>query len=439
MATKRPYGEGTFYFDETKQLYRAMLVSPSGKRLTKASKNEEIVKDWLNEQRLLVGRNQHVDPIGITLLEWATSWVDTYSRPNVRQRTYERNLSLLNHLEPIAGTALQKLTPTQIQSLYNDMADEGYASGTIKHVHKLLNGILKQAVANRYIMINPLQQGVKPPRIVRDEIEIFTAAEIELLLQLAQQNNPRLYPALLLAVTTGMRLGEVLGIRWQDIDLTNSTLQVRQSLQMTGIGIIFEPPKTEKGKRKIPLPQQMVLAFKEYRKLWSESKIKHAHNTCSKCNATGKLVDDGNKNIISYECPSCDHAWLYANDLVFVSNTHTPLHPKNFTVRFWHKLQTDAEFHMNEFKPEPLRTKEKYKVTLENCRMQADWQQFNLRNFHALRHTYATTLLTSGVPIVDVSRVLGHAKVSTTLDIYGHAIPENSKVIADKIANAFLK
>ena len=73
----------------------------------------------------------------------------------------------------------------------------------------------------------------------------------------------RLYPALLLAITTGMRLGDVLGVRWRDIDLHTKVVNVRQNLQMTNTGIIFEPPKTEKGKRKIPLPAKTVAALQE--------------------------------------------------------------------------------------------------------------------------------------------------------------------------------
>lgn len=93
----------------------------------------------------------------------------------------------------------------------------------------------------------------------------------------------------------------------------------------------------------------------------------------------------------------------------------------------------DTEFAQNQFIPNPVVTKEKMTVSLAKCRQRPDWEPFLFRNFHALRHTYATRLLSVGVPSVDVSRVLSHAKVSTTLDIYGHAIPENGRMIADKI------
>ncbi len=410
--SKRPSGEGTFYFDEKKQLYRAMLTTPAGKRLTKASKSEDTVKDWLNEQRLLIGRDQHVEPHTLTLENWLYIWLETYSRPNVRQRTYERYKTLIPHVETIGHIPIQKLTPVNLQRLYNEMQEEGFSGETRKKVHNLIHNALNRAVINRYLQANPSDL-VDPPKVTRSEIEIFKREEIDILLKFAA--NHRLYPALLLAVTTGMRLGEVLGVRWRDIDFDQKIVHVKQNLQMTNKGIIFEPPKTEKGKRKIPLPAQTITALQEHRKLWSASRLQYP--------VTSEFKEKYPNN----------------DDLVFVTTNHMPLHPKNFATRFWHRIQEYAEFALNKMDvPNPKSTKIKLTTALKNCRERKDWLQFNQRNFHVLRHTYATTLLASGAPIVDVSRVLGHAKVSTTLDIYGHAIPENLNALADRIAGALL-
>jgi integrase len=411
MSNKRPNGEGSFFFDEKKQLYRGMVTTPAGRRLTKASKSEEVVKDWLNEQRLLVGRNQHIEPTGITLGQWLQLWLNNYNKQSVRQRSYESNESSIEHFDTIGNIQLSKLTPLNIQSLYNDLREEGYAASSIQKYHSVLVSALKQAIINKHLNTN-VAQLVKPPKIVKEEIEIFTESEIDLLLTTAKDN--RYYPALLLAITTGMRRGEVLGIRWRDIDLDNKSLFVRQNLQSTQKkGIIFEPPKTEAGKRKIPLPEKTVKALTEYKKVWNESYLKH------------KKKEDVKKRENS--------------DLVFVTGLHTPITPRNFTDRFWEHLQMFVEFDINNFVAKPMSEKKKYKVILEECRKREDWKIFNSKNFHALRHTYATTLLASGVPVTDVSKVLGHAKVSTTYDIYSHAMPKNLNMIADKIALAFLK
>jgi integrase len=401
--SKRTYGEGALYYDENKKIYRAMLYTPLGNRMTKSSKDLAIVEDWINEQRLLIGRNQHVEPQKLTLLSWLMTWVEVYSKPNIRQRTYERNLSLIYHVEQIGDIALQKLSPDHLQNLYNAMQEEGFSGETRKKVHQLIHNALKQAQINRLIYNNPADL-VKPPKATRDEIQVFTPEQISLLLEHAKPN--RFYPALLLAVTSGMRLGEILGVRWQDIDMTNNEVFVRQNLQSTNQqGIIFEPPKTVNGKRKITIPVQTINVLREHKKVWNESRLKYPGT----------------------------------NDLVFVTKTHTPISPQNFLKRFWNRLQMNVEFAMNNFEAKPMNEKKKLQVILDECRLKKGWKKFDAKNFHVLRHTYATTLLASGVPIIDVSRALGHAKVSTTLDIYGHAIPENKKLIADKISLAFLE
>jgi len=173
-----------------------------------------------------------------------------------------------------------------------------------------------------------------------------------------------------------MRLGEILGVRWQDIDMVNNEVVVRKNLQATNKkGIIFETPKTKNGRRKITIPLQTINALREYKKSWAESRLAH---------------------------PGDD-------DLVFVTQNHTPITPQNFLRRFWNRLQMDAEFALNNFEPKPKSAKKKLDVILNECRQKSDWKQFNVKNFHVLRHTYATTLLAAGVPIIDVSRALGHA------------------------------
>lgn len=401
---KRLNGEGSYWFDEAKQLHRAAITTPAGARLTKSSKDAEIVKDWLNEQRLAIGRGQHVEPSVLTLTDWLYQFVETYSRPpKVKQRTYERYRSLIPHVDPIGQNNLQKITPAHLQGLYNTLYEEGFSGSTRRQVHQLLHAALKRAVINRLLNHNTADL-VDPPKADSKEVETFTAKEIDLLLKVAR--TWRQYPAFLLAVTSGMRLGEILGVRWCDIDMDAHVVHVRQNLQVSALkGIMLDSPKTEKGKRKIKLPAITINTLAEYRKVWAESRLKH---------------------------PGDD-------DLIFVTKNHKPASPQNFLNRFWWRIQIDAEFMMNRTKVNPMSEHKKLEVLLEEHRAKDDWQQFPAKNFHAIRHTWATTLLAAGVPIVDVSRALGHAKVSTTLNIYGHAIPENSNMIAEKIAVAFLK
>jgi integrase len=147
---------------------------------------------------------------------------------------------------------------------YNDLREEGYKAASIQKYHSVLVSALKQAIVNQHITSN-VAQLVKPPKIIKDEMEIFTEDEIDLLMTVAKDN--RYYAVLILAITTGMRRGELLGIRWRDIDMENKTLFVRQNLQSTQKkGIIFEPPKTEAGRRKIPLPEKTIAVLEKYKK-----------------------------------------------------------------------------------------------------------------------------------------------------------------------------
>lgn len=410
--SKRPNGEGTLYFDEQKQLHRAMIVTPGGKRMTKSSKDEGKVKDWLNEQRLLIGRNQHVEPSTLTLYQWLYTWTETYKKSKVRQRTYEDYSSTIIHTESIWHIPIQKITPDHIQGLYNDMEEEGFSGQTRKKVHRVLKNSFRRAMINRLVQNNPIEL-VDTPKAIHKEIEIFTPQEVGLLLSHAKAN--RFYPMLLLAITTGVRLGELLGIRWRNIDLlTNQEIFIRQTLQSSNKkGLIFEPPKTKNSKRRISIPPETVLALKDYKKLWNESRLKYP---------VGDMPEDDPRY-----------------DLAFITSKHTPISPQNFLNRFWTRLQMQIEFSLNNFTAKPMSVKKSYETILKECRQSPDWKQFKYRNFHSLRHTFATTLLANGVPITDVSRALGHARVSTTLDIYSHAIPENNKLISEKISYALLQ
>ena len=344
--SKRANGEGSFYFDEAKGLYRAMLTTPNGKRLTKSSKDEDIVKDWLNEQRLLIGRSQHVEPHSMTLKEWLDEWLEVYSKPSVRPRTYDRNKSLLAHADSIGNIKLQNLTPSHIQRMYNSLS--AYSGQTRRHIHNCLHNALQQAVTNLLIHSNPTA-GVKPPTVVKKEIEVFTKAEVKKLFEAGASYR---FPVILnIAYNTGMRLSEILALRWQDVDTKKGTVSINQTVHRSdSAGVQFEEPKTASSKRKITIPPDTIQAL-----------IAHKLKTGVQ------------------------------NGLLFVTMNNTPMHSGLYLKKIYNPIREKAD------------------VTE--------------KGFHAFRHTHASMLLSAGVPIQDVSKRLGHAKVSTTLDIYSHCMP----------------
>lgn len=398
MPKKRNNYDGSVYEDKDRGGYRAQIRLPEGKRITKRFKDPEEAVAWKNDQLAKLGRGQLVRPNEMTLGKWIAEYLRIYSQQDVRQRTFERYVSLAKHCKPIAHLKLQQLQPNHFQELYLSM--EKYSGETKKKVHNLLHMALDQAVNNKFIYSNPIDS-VKPPKVIREEITTFTPEELQCVLSTAKRH--RLYPTALLAATTGMRLSEVLGLRWQDVNFTEEYVRITWTLHQTSTGIIFEPPKSKASRRKISIPKETVNVLKETK----QSQLQD-----------GKI-----------------------QTLCFVSLNQTPIQPRNFE-RWWGEVQCAAN-------PSWVNLNAKRKILLKEKISKEDLRYKNIvaqlsdakksahKKFHSLRHTHATLLLAAGVPIIEVSRRLGHAKPSITLDLYGHAIPGQDKQIAAKITDIY--
>lgn len=300
-----------------------------------------------------------------TLSEYLEQWLVTYARPNVGLKTYERYERIIrqNIAPQLGSTALADLRPLAIQSLYSRLLSSGRQDGqgglsplTVQHVHRLLRKALHQAVRWELISKNPAD-GVDAPRVHRKEMNALDRNGLRRLL-LALQGH-KLYLPVLLAATTGARRGELLGLRWTDVNFSAGTLRIARSLEQTSAGLNFKEPKSRYSKRTISLAQVTVEALKAHR---------NVHDT----------GPDG---------------------LVVCRPDGTPLPPN----------QLSAEFH-------------KF----------AKRHGFSIR-FHDLRHTHASNLLRDGVPVNVVSRRLGHAESSITLNVYSHVLPGMQEEAADKV------
>lgn len=389
---KRKNNQGSVYYDAENNKYRAAITMDNGKRPSKRFDTEAEAEDWVALKRAEMGLGTFIAPSDVKLGPYMAEWLETHVEPDVRERTMDRYISLLAHIEPLADKPVQQIVATMLKKLYNNIKVKRVrkdpktkekiiemvpASGeTKKKVHNLLHGCFEQARIDRLIQNNPAKD-VTPPKVIRQEVEIFTEDEIHAILStaktmrnLSEYEEHQWYPAVYMDVVTGMRLSELLGLRWMDAP-TDDYVLVRQGLHMTDAGeIIYEEPKSTAGKRKLSLPP-------EYRP------ILRKHRERSKNN---------NPEAFSPE------------SLIFTSLEGTPINPQNFQ-RFWRKLLRQA--------------KVKHK------------------NFHALRHTHATKLLAAGVRLLEVSRRLGHSKPSHTLDLYGHALPGGDDEIADQIGEIY--
>jgi integrase len=280
--------------------------------------------------------------------------------------TWKRNGEYVHlHLIPRLGKIpLSKLRPQHVQALYSTKLEEGLSPTTVRHLHAALHRALDSALRLGLVQRN-VSEMVDPPRMHHREMTALSAEQARALLNAAAGN--RLEALYVLALTTGMRQGELLALKWRDIDLNEGTLQVRASLQRTRGGFVFAEPKTSRSRRHLALPIVAIEALRKHRARQAEESLR-----------LGEMWED--------------------LDLVFPNTLGRPLDGINL-LKYWFF---------------PLLKK----AGLPRMR------------FHDLRHTAATLLLSRGINPKVVSEVLGHAQVSITLDVYSHVTPHMQQMAA---------
>jgi integrase len=214
----------------------------------------------------------YVEPSRMSVGDYLKRWLEDYARTNVAPKTYERYEEIvMKHLSPTLGQIqLSKLQPLQIQSYYSEALVSGRRNGkgglspqTVLHHHRVLREALQQGVRWLLLARNPAD-AVEPPRPRRREMKALDSETTGKLLRATQET--RLSIPVMVAVTTGLRRGEILGLRWEDVDFENATLAVRQSLEQTRAGLAFKPPKTTKARRVVALPGLTIEMLKEHKK-----------------------------------------------------------------------------------------------------------------------------------------------------------------------------
>jgi integrase len=225
----------------------------------------------------------------MTVAEYLKHWLSAYAKPSVSERTYERYESIVRlHLIPKLGQhKLKDLRPLHIQAYYTEAleggryrrprksershakkgeepkpAARGLSAQTVVHHHRVLREALRQAVRWQMLTVNPAD-AVKPPRAARRPIRVLDETGSAELLRSLERSRFHL-PALL-AIGTGMRRGELLGLRWQDVDLKAGKLAVRQNLQEIKAGLVFKAPKTAKGQRSVSLMPSTIAALTQHK------------------------------------------------------------------------------------------------------------------------------------------------------------------------------
>jgi integrase len=322
-----------------------------------------------------------LDPRKVTVRDFLRQWLRDYAEVNVSPSTYERYEEMVeHHLIPALGSIrLRALRPGHIQKAYAEFASAGgrrrkgeaLSARTVKHVHAVLRLALRWAVRWQYLANNP-SDAAAPPRAARKEMRALNQDEAARLLDAAA--GSRFFPVFFLLLQTGVRIGEALALRWQDVELDRGTIQiVRTHRFYGGKGIVAGQPKTPRSRRLIALSPETVRVLAEHRRAQLEERL-----------GLGPAYRD--------------------NGLVFADDIGEPLYDSTVRRAFY--------------------------AIVERAGLERELR------IHDLRHTAATLMLANGVHVKVVSERLGHADIAFTLKTYGHVLPgmdEAAAAMMDRI------
>ncbi|RZU51596.1 site-specific recombinase XerD [Krasilnikovia cinnamomea] len=303
-----------------------------------------------------------------TLAQWMEIYLAEVASAKVRPSTLHRyREEVEHHIGPLLGRIrLDKPTPAHITAFYRDRLTV-LSAGSVRRLHANLRRALNIAVRWQVIHTNPVSL-VDPPPVPHTEVKPYSLAEARAFLKAVQ--GLRLEARWVLAIALGLRQGEVLGLRWEDVNLDAGTLRVVAQLRRDADTGHLErvETKTARSRRTLPLPESVRAALLRHRER----------------QAAERLDAD---------------AWTDPA-LVFTTRAGTPIHPRN-----------------------------DYRSFRELIR-QAGLRQVRI---HDLRHTAASVLIAQGVPARVVMEILGHSQISVTLNTYGHVAPEVSREAADRV------
>jgi integrase len=366
MPGKRGNGEGSI-MQRPDGTWRGQLTLANGRKRDFRAKTYTEARAKL--ARLIRERDMglalHTDE-RLSVAAFLAGWLER-RKPRLRASTHRRYTEQLAHiLRALGRVRLTKLTASQVERVYAQLLERGLSSTSVAHIHVVLKCALKDALRKGLVPMNVCEL-VSAPREADHEIHPLDERAANAFLIAA--SGERLEALFILALRTGMRQGELLALKWADVNLERGSLLVRASLRaLRGGGYEFNPPKTKAGRRTIALSSAMIEALKSHRKRQNEERL------------------------------FLGAAWTDL-DLVFPSQIGTPLDARNLANSPFRRVLQ--------------------KAGLPRIR------------FHDLRHTCATLMLARGVDAKTVSDLLGHATIAITLNIYGHVLPNMRERAAD--------
>ena len=289
MATRRRNNEGTIFEDKEKGGYRVQLTAPDGKRISKRFKDPDEAMTWKNNTLSDFNKGTYIAPTDKTLGEWLQNWVDEYIKPNRKARTWEAYESLFNnHLKNIKNTPIQEIVPYHFIKAYNAMRKSKKSEATILKLHVVLHNAMGEAKRNKLISSNPIEDVPRPEPKKTEPVKLD---EDDILKLLKALEGTRIYAGVYVIAHTGLRLGEVLGLRWKDVDFENGTISIEQNMQRSkSRGLIPEDPKTENSRRTIFVDEDVIKVLqKEQSRQLADDDLKNSKMVV--CNRKGKPLE----------------------------------------------------------------------------------------------------------------------------------------------------
>lgn len=305
----------------------------------------------------------YVAPTGQLLREYLIGWLAGH-KSQIRETTYRSYEQLIRiHVLPKLGNVpLQKLTASALEAFYADRLASGLSPRTVQYLHRVIRTALQHAFRLGTVVRNVADMATAP-RAPRAQVQTWNSDQLRAFLGAAGDDGYA--PAWLMAASTGLRRGELLGLRWEDVDLAKGRLHVRQAIVEVGSTLRVQEPKTKSGRRVVPFGPAVSTALKAHQAKQNERRL--------------KLGTAWRGNAAPFD------------DLVFTTAVGGPIGPQNFSHRF--KALTVA-------------------AGLPEVRL------------HDVRHAHATQLLRDGIAAKVVSERLGHASIALTLDTYSHVLPD---------------
>lgn len=392
MANKRANGEGSiskYIVNGVNKGWRASISVGSdenGKYIRKQfyGKTQKEVKEKLEEFKKQMSLGALPSDDKLTLEHWYYTWLFDYRIKDLKPKSFEKYEGIYrNYIKgsTIGKIKLKDLRATHLQKHYNELIDlYNKPVSTVKSLNTRLKPCLAEAEKQGYIQKNYCKMVTLPKDNTTKEIKVLSSEQQKLFIKAIKGHN--LEVLFLVALSTGLRLGEILGLKWSDIDFNTGTLTVNRTLQrVTQIDrngnreskVIEQLPKTKNSIRTIPIPKNILIKLKDYKVEQSKNRL--------------KLGD------------------LYSNnDYVFCDKLGYPIDDK--------RPARNLKSILTKFNIEPIK-------------------------FHGLRHTYATRLFEANVPPKTVQVLMGHYDISITLDIYTHVMEDTKLEAVDKLNEIF--